>query len=237
MALYISWPAAVVADEAQMMARTAATHSSTIMPAAPTNIRCHRLGNAQAAEASTYGVGMNTRNMMPSSWHSPPNRRQAKAWPSSWISLMPTNTAHSHSQLAGSIAFLAPAWSSVQCGSTMARAATMVTIQTTAPTQLNTCRMTGIQRTRKLSGSQSGMRGNRTFIKRFCIFRLFSCLCRRSRTVASGVTSASIRLAEYRWDRIWMISGWVGASSASCPPQMSQASSTVRVPSSSPMNR
>ena len=65
-----------------------------------------------------------------------------------------------------------------------------------APSQLNATRMTGIHRTRKLSGSHSGIRGNRTFIKRFCIFRLVSCLCRRRSTVASGVTSASIRLAE-----------------------------------------
>jgi hypothetical protein len=219
------------------MASTEATNSSTIMPAAPTNMRCQRLGKDHAADASTYGVGMNTRNMMPSSWHSPPNRRQAKAWPSSWISLMPTNTAHSHSQFDGSIEFAAAAFSSRHCGSTNAPATRIVPIQMNAPTQLNTCRITGSQRTRKLSGSHSGMRGNSTFIKRFCIFRLFNCLLRRSRTVASGVTSASIRLAEYRWLRIWMISGCVGASSANCPPQMSQACSTVRLPSSSPMKR
>ena len=36
---------------------------------------------------------------MPSSWHSPPNRRQPNACPSSWISLMNTNMPHSKSRL------------------------------------------------------------------------------------------------------------------------------------------
>ena len=98
-------------------------------------------------------------------------------------------------------------------------------------------RTIGIQVLRKRSGSHSGMRGNRTFIKRPWSLRCWSFLCRRSRTLASGVMSASIRFAENRCERIWITSGCVGASSASCPPQSSQACSTVRVPSSRPMNR
>ncbi len=42
-----------------------ATNNSTIIPPAPTAMRCQRLGKAQAVLASTYGVGTNTRNMMP----------------------------------------------------------------------------------------------------------------------------------------------------------------------------
>ena len=83
----------------QINAMSEAKNNSTIMPAKPTNMRCHRLGNAQAVDASTYGVGMNTRNMMPISCTSPPNRRQENAWPSSWMNLMRTNIAQSKSRL------------------------------------------------------------------------------------------------------------------------------------------
>src|SRR4051812_44779505 len=79
-----------------------AKKSSTIIPAAPTKIRCHLFGNDQALEASTYGVGMNTRNMIPSSWHSPPKRLHEKACPSSWIALTKTNTPHRRTMLTGS---------------------------------------------------------------------------------------------------------------------------------------
>jgi hypothetical protein len=51
----------------QKNVHSAAKNSSTIMPAAPTKMRCHLLGNDHAVDASTYGVGMNTRNMIPSS--------------------------------------------------------------------------------------------------------------------------------------------------------------------------
>src|SRR5581483_3535451 len=108
-ALYANWCTGMpqigtLADVCtQTNAQSAAKNSSTIIPAAPTNIRAHRLGNAQAVEASTYGVGTSTSSMIPSSWHSPPNRRQANAWPSSRISLMKTKVTNSSSQLLGSI--------------------------------------------------------------------------------------------------------------------------------------
>ena len=46
---------------------TAVDAAERIVPAMPTNMRCHLLGNDHAVDASTYGVGMSTRNMMASS--------------------------------------------------------------------------------------------------------------------------------------------------------------------------
>ncbi len=52
----------------------AARKSSTRIPAASTTIRRPFCRNAVAAEASTYGMGKNTRIMIPISWTSPPQR-------------------------------------------------------------------------------------------------------------------------------------------------------------------
>jgi hypothetical protein len=180
---------------------------------------------------------MKTRNMIPISWTSPPKRRQANAWPHSWMNLMPTKTAHSHSQLPGAIEFAAADFTSSQRGVSARHAARIIKHQTTAPPLLSIGPTSGIQRLRNRSGSQMGMRGNRTFISRPCIFRFICCLWRRSRTIASADTSVSIKFAEWSWLRIWMTSGCVGASSASCPPTSSHASPTVRDPSSKPTNR
>ena len=67
----------------QTIVATAASTSSTIMPAAETAIRCHLLGNRQASLTSQYRHGANTSSMKPSSCTSPPKCLQASAWPSS----------------------------------------------------------------------------------------------------------------------------------------------------------
>ena len=53
------------------------------MPAADTTMRFRLSGNTLAPDASTYGTGMRTRNMMPISWTSAPQTLAAKPWPSS----------------------------------------------------------------------------------------------------------------------------------------------------------
>src|SRR3954451_8833923 len=132
----------------QTNAQSAATNNSKIMPPAPTNIRCHLLGRLHALDASTYGAGTNTRNMMPSSCTSPPNRLHENACPSSWINLISTNVAHSHGQFPGSIAFCAAVCNRGHSGAIAAHAAMIVTTHTTAPNLLSATRITGIHRTR-----------------------------------------------------------------------------------------
>jgi hypothetical protein len=56
---------------------TAASASSTMMPAAPTRARCQMRGNAVAELASTYGTGNSTSNITPISCTAPPQRLQA----------------------------------------------------------------------------------------------------------------------------------------------------------------
>jgi hypothetical protein len=77
----------------QIPTATAATASSTIMPAAPTRARFQRSRNPQAAVASTYGIGVKSISITPMAWTSPPNRRQQYAWPSSCRAFSPTIVA------------------------------------------------------------------------------------------------------------------------------------------------
>ena len=67
----------------QASAASAATISSTYIPATSTATRRQRLLNIQASETLQYRHGTNTNSWMPNSWHSPPKRRQQSAWASS----------------------------------------------------------------------------------------------------------------------------------------------------------
>src|SRR5450432_1581346 len=166
-ALYASWLGKVLGvEKTQKIAQSEATNNSTIMPAAPTNIRAHLFGNAQAVEASTYGVGINTRNMMPISCTSPPKRRQANAWPHSWINFTSTKTHHRYNQLSGAIESAAAVLRRLHSGIKSEIVNVTTTSQPSAPHLLSSGRTTGIQRHKNRSGSQTGIRGNSTFIIR-----------------------------------------------------------------------
>ena len=46
--------------------------TSTYIPAAPIAARFHFEGSIQLSETSQYRQGVNTRSIIPISWHSPP---------------------------------------------------------------------------------------------------------------------------------------------------------------------
>src|SRR5258707_4333322 len=56
---------------------------STHIPAAPMAIRCHLFLSIHESLTSQYSVGLNTRKIMPISWHSPPKCRHVSPCPSS----------------------------------------------------------------------------------------------------------------------------------------------------------
>src|SRR5580765_6451621 len=105
----------------QMNAQIEATTSSKSMPPAPTAMRCHLLGNAQHAEASTNGEGSSTSSISPNSGTWPPKRLQITPWPNSWQALVMTNTTGSIHMLglSGLMTPAKPLDSSSQCGSTL----------------------------------------------------------------------------------------------------------------------
>ncbi|HAN97595.1 MAG TPA: hypothetical protein DCQ98_09295 [Planctomycetaceae bacterium] len=72
----------------QSSAAIDAIASSTRMPAAATSNRRRRSGKSHEDETSTYRQGRKTSSNRPASRHSPPNRRQAVAWPSSCSTFM-----------------------------------------------------------------------------------------------------------------------------------------------------
>src|SRR5687767_3949168 len=57
--------------------------SSTYIPAAPINARCHLLGSIQESLTLQYKQGVSTRNITPISWHSPPKCLHDMPWPNS----------------------------------------------------------------------------------------------------------------------------------------------------------
>ncbi len=70
--LYATARASPCSSSTQKIIAMAASSSSTTIPAEPTTTRLVLERNSEAAEASTYGTGMKTRNMIPMSWTSPP---------------------------------------------------------------------------------------------------------------------------------------------------------------------
>src|SRR5262245_60161910 len=57
--------------------------NSTYIPAAPTAARRHLLGIIHASLTLQYRQGVKASSMTPISWHSPPNRLQARPCPNS----------------------------------------------------------------------------------------------------------------------------------------------------------
>src|SRR5271156_2441271 len=92
---------------AQTNAATDAMPTSTHIPAAPTIARCHLFRSAHELLASTYGTGVNTRNIIPITCTSPPvplcfpNFLQLIACPISWHALMHANARYSQNRLSG----------------------------------------------------------------------------------------------------------------------------------------
>ena len=203
----------------------AATKSSTIMPAAPTVARCEVCRNADAAEASTYGMGINTSSITPISWTSPPQALVAQAWPNSCRSLSTGKVNHMITRFCGASAWeVMSSVSSRQCDAPANNAVPTTAHQRQAPNQPNNGRYQGNQRSRALSGSNNGMRIDSGDI-RFCshVLRVERFALRIS-SARSGVTSVCSTSEECNWPSNRIISSCVGASSPNFVMALSQIS-------------
>ena len=89
---------------------------------------------------------------------------------------MMQNVAQSQGQFPGAIASLADSFNFPHSGAIAAQAQITTVSHSSAPNLLKKIRITGIHRTRNRSRSQSGMRGNNTFISRPCTRRFIICL-------------------------------------------------------------
>src|SRR5262245_23039678 len=76
-----------------------AMQTSTYIPAAPINARCHLLGSIQESETLQYRHGVSTSSITASSWHSPPKCLQESPWPNSCSTLVAHIAAASQIQL------------------------------------------------------------------------------------------------------------------------------------------
>src|SRR6185436_9982740 len=72
--------------------------SSMYIPPAPTAARRQRLGIIQESVTLQYRQGVKTSSISPISWHSPPNRLQARPWPISCRILVTQSVSASQSQ-------------------------------------------------------------------------------------------------------------------------------------------
>ena len=93
----------------------------------------------------------------------------------------------------------------------------------TAPNLLSRSRFTGIQRSRNLSGSHSGMREQHVHQAALHL-PLHHLLVPAEQHGRVGGDVRLDQVGRVQLREIWMTSGWVGASSSSCPPASSHAS-------------
>ena len=211
------------------------TKSSTIIPAAPTTTRWRVSVKADAADASTYGIGISTRNMMPISWTSPPQALTAHACPNSCISLSTGKVSHISTRFCGARTLDAmSSVSSPQCPAAWKIATPTVAHQTIAPNHPNNGLYQGSHRSSTRSGSNSGIltaSGDSSALSHgFLACRR----ARRSNSARSGVTSDCSSSAAWSCPRSRITSSCVGASSPKRVVALAQISCNVRRPSIRP---
>ena len=206
-----------------------------MIPAAPTSARRCFSGKAEAADASTNGTGTSSSRLMPVSRTSPPQAFTVSPWPSSCTILTSGYMIHMSSRNSGvSMWTEAKARIGAQLVPADNRPSSTTTTHAASDTGCTSARPSGANRSSSLSGSNSVTRNASGLSMAMRRLRFFS-KRRRNSSATLGVISHCSRSLSLSWQRISMVSSWVGVFSPSLLSSECQISSVERLPSIRPM--